>query len=112
MRILGRPRYPDLSRSPGVARLVLDEGLKKASVARRLLKRAARQKAAAVVVDLRDLVSPPSDVWAAIVKGVRDLAKSVADVTVHAGDAHRHLLELSNLARFARIVIAANVKAA
>ncbi len=89
------------------ATLVLDEVLDAAScnAMRRFQKRARRAPHCATAIDLRRTTTTSSGPWATLVKVVRDLARNGHAVTVVAGARLVGLLELTGLARHARIVI-------
>jgi hypothetical protein len=87
--------------------LVLDEVLDAASCSamRRFQKRARRAPHCDAAIDLRRTRSTASQPWATLVKIVRDLARNGHTVTVVAGERLVGLLEITQMARHARIVI-------
>ena len=89
------------------ATLVLDEVLDAAScnAMRRFQKRARRAPRCSAAIDLRRTRTTASQPWGTLVKDVRDLARNGHAVTVLAGERLVGLLELTGLARHARIVI-------
>ena len=93
--------------TPASETLVLDEVLDAASsnAMRRFQKRARRAPHCAAAFDLRRTRETASEPWATLVKVVRDLARNGHAVTVVAGVRLVGLLELTGLARHARIVI-------
>jgi hypothetical protein len=56
-------------------------------------------------IDLRRTRSVASTAWARVVGTIRDLHESGYTVTVIAGESLRRLLQISDLIRFAHIVI-------
>jgi len=89
------------------ATLVLDEVLDAASSSamRSFQRRARRAPHCAAAIDLRRTKRTTSGPWATLVKVVRDLARNGHAVTVVAEKRLVGLLELTGLARHARIVI-------
>jgi hypothetical protein len=89
------------------ATLVFDEVLDAASCSamRRFQKRARRAPNCDASIDLRRTRAVGAGAWATLVKAVCDLKRSGHEVTVVAGERLIGLLELTGLARHARIVI-------
>lgn len=87
--------------------LVLDEVLDAASCSamRRFRKHALRAPNCETAIDLRRTRAIGPGAWGTLVKAVRDLKSSGHNVTVVAGERLVGLLELTGLARHARIVI-------
>jgi hypothetical protein len=100
-------KTPDDAHTSTSQTLVLDEVLDAAScnAMRRFQKRARRAPHCATAIDLRRTRSTASEPWGTLVKIVRDLKRNGHAVTVVAGDRLVGLLELTGLARHARIVI-------
>ena len=98
---------PQDLQTQGPPTLVLDEVLDAAScnAMRRFQKRARRAPHCPAAIDLRRTRTTASQPWATLVKVVRDLARNGHAVTVVAGERLVGLLELTGLARHARIVI-------
>ncbi|MDQ6767606.1 MAG: hypothetical protein M3Z41_07330 [Candidatus Eremiobacteraeota bacterium] len=90
-----------------LATLVLDEVLDAASCGamRRFRKRTQRVPRCDAAIDLRRTRRTASQPWATLVKLVRDLAYGGHEVTVFAGERLVRLLEVTGLARHARVVI-------
>jgi ABC-type transporter Mla MlaB component len=86
--------------------LVFDEVLDaKAIRAMRRFERRNRTSQADAALDLRKTRSVASAGWGTLVKAVRDLSQGGHRVTVIAGERLRRLLQISDLMRFAHIVI-------
>lgn len=87
--------------------LVLEETLDAASCAamRRFHRLARRAPRCSAAIDLRRTRRTGSAAWGTLVKVVRDLARSGHAVTVFASGRLVRLLELTGLARHARVVI-------
>ncbi|MBV8164043.1 MAG: hypothetical protein JOZ91_07225 [Candidatus Eremiobacteraeota bacterium] len=92
---------------PPASTLVLDEVLDAAScrAMRRFHKRARRAPRSAAAIDLRRTRATGSAAWGILSKIVRDLGTGGHAVTVFAEQRLARLLELSGLARHARIII-------
>ncbi len=87
--------------------LVFDEvlGADACKAMRRFQKRAQRVSYSDAALDLRRTRSVASTAWGTLVKAVRDLSQNGHKVTVIAGERLQGLLQLSDLMRFAHIVI-------
>jgi anti-anti-sigma regulatory factor len=103
MHVLTTPQMP----LQPTATLVFDEVLDATacSAMRRFQKRARRAPNCEASIDLRRTRAVGAAAWATLVKAVCDLKRSGHDVTVVAGERLIGLLELTGLARHARIVI-------
>ena len=104
MRKPGRPKTPDLLRSPGTARVRFDGIFEDARGARRRFDRLARNSVACADVDLCGALGFSSAAWGAIAAGVRTLARAGCDVTVYANVSFRRLLALTVLPRPVRVI--------
>ncbi len=93
--------------SPVPATLVFDEvlGLDACKAMRRFQRRAQRVSYSDAALDLRRTQSVASNAWGTLVKAVRDLSRNGHKVTVIAGERLQGLLQVSDLMRFADIVI-------
>ena len=105
MRMNGRSRASVLTRSSGVALLVIDDAIMRPRSARRAFERAARDLSAKVIVDLRAIGIPSSVQWGAIAAGVRALVRRGRDVTVYADAGLQSLFEISGFVRNVNVVL-------
>ena len=103
MRVLRRSQLLDLTGSPGVARLSLNDAGVEARSVSRMFKRLSAAAGDAVVIDLRLMRSPSSALWAAIVRGLRTVALDGRRVTVQVSRQLQRLVELSCLSDLAQI---------
>lgn len=89
------------------ATLVFDEVLDAdaAKAMRRFEKRTRQTSPSGAAIDLRRTRSVASNAWGTLVKAVRDLSQSGHTVTVIAGERLRGLLQVSDLVRFAHVII-------
>jgi anti-anti-sigma regulatory factor len=90
-----------------IATLVFDEvlGADAAKAMRRFEKRARRTSPSDAALDLRRTRSVASNAWGTLVKAVKDLSQSGHTVTVIAGERLQGLLQISDLMRFAHVII-------
>ncbi len=100
-------QHSDDSRFSPTTTLVFDEVLDAgaAKAMRRFEKRARRTSQSDAAIDLRRTRSVASYAWGTLVKAIRDLSVSGHSVTVIAGERLRGLLQISDLVRFAHVII-------
>jgi anti-anti-sigma regulatory factor len=98
---------PNSQSNVSAATLVFDEVLdaRAAKAMRQFERRARRTSQSDAAIDLRRTRSVASTGWGTLVKAVRDLSQSGHTVTVIAGERLRGLLQISDLVRFAHVII-------
>lgn len=87
--------------------LVFDEvlGADACKAMRRFQKHAGRVSYSDAAIDLRRTRSVASTAWGTLIKAIRDLSENGHKVTVIAGKRLHGLLQISDVMRFAHIVI-------